>query len=366
MKTAKKALGVLVAIAMLVNVFAVLSFAITPDTAIDLSLSTDKQSYKAGEVVTFTISVETISEITALGVNGNYPIGYNSKVINPIGAVDDLASYNIKDLQGGYDDTISGVFPITNEGEVDTSKGWDAGLMLSLADDASTFQVNGKVDVLTFQMKLADNVADGDYVVGFNAPSFAAYEGYINGYFGATGEESGVSTANTFGYGYTTIHVGEAAAASILKPMSSQIRFKGVGSDADFTKYGGTFDVRTRATIAKADFDAKFTDEATAITGISEFGFVYAAKSNVDSFDLETAKGVAQGTGAEGYVKQTCNYMQRTDAGYNFTCLISGIADADHTDAVSSIAYVCFNGEYIFFDAPATADFDALYTAWKK
>ncbi len=160
--------------------------------------------------------------------------------------------------------------------------------------------------------------------------------------------------------------VASAAAESILKPMSSQIRFKGVGSDGDFTNYGGTFDVRTRATISTADFNAKFTDEATAIAGITDFGFVYAAQSNVASFDLETAKGVAQGTAAEGYVKKTCNYIQRTAEGYNFTCLIQGIADADHTDVVNCIAYICFNGEYIFFDAPATADYNALYTAHKK
>ena len=61
MKTSKKILGVLLALAMLVNVFAVFSFAAAPDSAIDLTITPDKESYSAGEVVTFTVSEKVIA-----------------------------------------------------------------------------------------------------------------------------------------------------------------------------------------------------------------------------------------------------------------------------------------------------------------
>lgn len=369
MKTAKKVLGVVVALTMLINVFAMMSFALTPDTAIDLLISADKTSYNPGDVVTFTISIETADDITELMLNGNYAIAYDGSAISPIGEVDDLASYNIHNIQPGYDDTISGVFPLTVENcsghlEWDEDE-WNAGVMLSLADDATRFPVDGKFDMLTFQMKIKDDAKPGDYIVGYNGSLYASYDAYLNGYFGATGEESGVSQANTFGYGRTTIHVNGDTASSPVQYSKAQIRFHGV-SAGNFENYQNQFDVRTVAKISEADFNATFTDEATAKEKITDFGFVYATTSNVPSFDVATAKQVAEGGSADNYVKKSVTYMQHASSGadYIFTCLISDIPDADKTDGVSCLGYVCFDGTYYYFDAAAKADFNTLYTTY--
>lgn len=159
------------------------------------------------------------------------------------------------------------------------------------------------------------------------------------------------------------------AASSIIKDGGSNIRFRGIGQNGTAADYTGEgFDVRTVATISEADFKAKFTDDATAIEKITDIGFVYAAKSKVATFDVATAKAVAQGTAAEGYVKAPVTYIQHAADGadYRFTCLIKNIPDADKTDAVSALAYVCFDGEYIFADAAIVADYTELYARMPK
>lgn len=155
-----------------------------------------------------------------------------------------------------------------------------------------------------------------------------------------------------------------AAAPSILKYDRAQIRFKGITATSGASTYEGTFDVRTIAKISEADFISTFESEAHAMAKgvIPDFGFVYAATSNVADFDLDTAKAVAEGGSAAGYVKKSVTYMQHNDGtDYTFTCLIADIADADKTDGVSCIAYVCYEGNYIYFDAAATVSYADLY-----
>ncbi len=154
--------------------------------------------------------------------------------------------------------------------------------------------------------------------------------------------------------------------SSPVQYSKAQIRFHGVKADGDFANYQKQFDVRTVAKISEADFNATFTDEATAKEKITDFGFVYATTSNVPSFDVATAKQVAEGGSADNYVKKSVTYMQHASSGadYIFTCLISDIPDADKTDGVSCLGYVCFDGTYYYFDAAAKADFNTLYTTY--
>lgn len=153
--------------------------------------------------------------------------------------------------------------------------------------------------------------------------------------------------------------------ATPVEFQKSQIRFKGItGPTSTSADYKGTFDVRTVAQITEANFTSFFTDETTAKAGITDFGFVYAAKSNVATFDVDTAKGVAEGTPATNYVKVPVTYMQHTGGNYIFTCLISNIPDADKTDGVNCLGYVCFNGTYYYFDAAASVDYGTLYTTY--
>lgn len=370
MKTTKKVLGVLVALAMLVNVFAMFSFAAVPDTAIDLTLTVDKANYSAGEVVTITVSEKADAAVVGnMRIGGGYAIGYNTAVIGPLSdGLDPAANQGLVAIQSGYDNSIS-TMNFSSGYAMDAGYGWDDVELFCLADDMMTeFDATEGVDLFTFQMKLADDVADGDYVIGFNKESYINYDGYSNdaamgGVYGYD-DDYGYGTTANYGLGTVTIHVG-APAGSPVEFQKAQIRFKGItGPTSTSADYQGTFDVRTVAQITEANFAATFTDETTAKAGISTLGFVYATKSNVATFDVDTAKAVAEGGSAANYVNVPVTYMQHTGGNYIFTCLISGIADADKTDGVNCLGYVCFNGTYYYFDAAASVDFGTLYTAY--
>lgn len=374
----KKVLSVALVLVMIFGCFSVMASAVTTDAVLKIYVEPTQATYSKGDEVTFEVSYERSDEIGQLGVPYSIAFGFDSSVFEPIedlSAVKNLAEGATSFIYEGYpiaDNIIPAVSSaVVKKGatDADTAKGWDSYIMFKIGGDNFDDYTN-KTASFAFKLKVKDDAnPSGSYLVGVSDYAINNGNGVeineeLGSIFGTDTAAFEFTNPKMFATVDSTVNVASAT-ASILKPMSSQIRFKGVGSDGNFTNYGGTFDVRTRATISTADFNAKFTDEATAKAGISEFGFIYKAAS-VGAFDLATAKGVAQGTAAEGYVKKTCNYIQRTAEGYNFTCLIQGIADADHTDVVSCIAYVCFNGEYIFFDAPATADYNALYTTYHK
>lgn len=369
MKTTKKVVGVLVALAMLMNVFAMMSFAMTPDTAYELSITADKTSYNPGDMVTFTVSVETDASISEIRIDGTFAIGYNKSVLGAPtdGDLFELSGYNVIALQPGLDEGMSGM-GVIEPTNIDEGHGWDAGLLLGIGSDATTFAADGKVDLFTFQMKVLDTAANGDYSVAFCKTSFENAESYFNDAFTFDPETAGVSTANVFAFNGTTVHVGAATEASFIKDGGAQIRFRGIGSTGTVADYKDEFDVRTVATISQDDFVANFGTDENAIAKITDIGFVYATAANVPTFDLATAKAVAEGTASEGYVKKAVQSIQHAGDGevYKFTCLIENIADADKEQTVNALAYVCFDGTYYYFDAAATVDFAALYERMPK
>lgn len=155
---------------------------------------------------------------------------------------------------------------------------------------------------------------------------------------------------------------------SIIQFSKMQIRFRGVGEDRDFSNYKDLFDVRTVAKISQEDFRNTFGSDKEAIKNISDMGFIYAAEKNVQTFDIETAKAVAEGTGSdENYIKKPVNYIQHSGdrADYIFTCLIADVPDADRERTGYCYAYVCCNGVYYYFDDVAVMNFNELYTAYK-
>ena len=155
--------------------------------------------------------------------------------------------------------------------------------------------------------------------------------------------------------------------AVILRHSKSQIRFHGIGADKDTSEYAHKFDVRTVAKITEKDFLDTFTSEENAKEKISDIGFVYAVMSKVKDFNIDTAKAVAEGGDAFGYVKKSVTYMQHKGDGedYIFTCIVSDIDDNDTNkqDGINCLAYVCFDGKYYYFATAATVSFNELYTA---
>ena len=63
----KKSISIVIALLLLINVFAVSAFAAVPaGNAIALTLTSDKDSYAAGETAMITLSVEAIAGVPAL------------------------------------------------------------------------------------------------------------------------------------------------------------------------------------------------------------------------------------------------------------------------------------------------------------
>lgn len=156
------------------------------------------------------------------------------------------------------------------------------------------------------------------------------------------------------GLNYVSNAVVEAPSPVVAK--TSQIRYNG---PVDGTY--APFDVRTRAAMSAADFAAVCGDDATAKTAITDVGFVYAADSV--AFDLATAKAVATGTAASGYVKKSVSHIQKTGDEYVWTCLITG---ADYAAGVNSLGYITVGGTTYYFDAAYATDFSVLYDTWSS
>ena len=171
---------------------------------------------------------------------------------------------------------------------------------------------------------------------------------------------SQADTMNTNG----EVVIGEEVAASIVNPLrDGQIRFHKNG-----TAYAGSFDVRALAVISGADFDATFTDIATAKTMISEIGFVFAQGANVTAPSMDAVKALVEnGTAAAGYTKKTVNYISTSvdEGNYVFSCIATDIPDAEKNNSLVAVGYIAYtvDGEtvYAYYPAAQTISFAGLF-----
>lgn len=153
---------------------------------------------------------------------------------------------------------------------------------------------------------------------------------------------------------------------SIVNPLrDGQIRFHKNG-----TVYAGSFDVRALAVISGADFDATFTDIATAKTMISEIGFVFAQGANVTAPSMDAVKALVEnGTTAAGYTKKTVNYISTSvdEGNYVFSCIATDIPDAEKNNSLVAVGYIAYtvDGEtvYAYYPAAQTISFADLFDA---
>lgn len=372
MKMTKKVLGVLLALAMLVNVFAIFSSALAPDSAVDLYVRTDKTEYKPGETVKVTVSEQVIAEVGQMRIGGGYVLGYNSKAIEinkP--ASKDYPAQNVGLVahQDGYDDSIS-VFNWTEDllglgDTIDEGNNWDSLVNLILCDDGLTaFDAYEKTDLFTFEMYIPEDAVAGDYILGFNRASYVNYSGYANdnvmgGVYGEDDKYYG--TTNNYGFNNCTFKVvTDEPAGSVVTEKGPQIRY----TKTDDGSFADVYDVRTRATIAAADVEATFgTKDAAALeTAITSVGFVYAPAGT--AFDTAAAQAAAKaGTSQGGYTVAPVNYIQQdADGSLMFTCLVTGIDTNQTGTGLQTYAYICVNGEYYFYDAATTVSYNELFT----
>lgn len=352
------------------------------------SLAWDKASYSAGDTAYLSIYMDAADDLPLY--TGSFIIGLNSAVFkqadNPIANVkanattsDNFASYwkgadtNLSWLAAGVVTRVKNANTAEENAKFDqylkyTAAKNGAGTHTNAGNNMDGFygnEFNADEPIMTIALKVAADVPDGTAVEAAMTSGSLTVSPVQTSWLYYTAPNSATSTtaiAATDIDVSATVISAKIGAPSIIKDGGSQIRFRGISQTGTAADYQGEFDVRTVAKISEADFAAKFTDEATAIEKITDIGFVYARTSKVADFNLEKAKQVAQGADIAGYTKKQISHIQHTAGNdYQFTCLVENIPDADKTDSLNALAYVCFNGEWIFADAKIFADFTELY-----
>lgn len=385
----KKILSVALAFIMVFSCFLLTTSAVQSDAAIAISVEPIAGEYKKGDVVTFEVFYEGSEYITMIAQPCIIAFGYDSRVFEPVQDCPTptmltsitkptfiYAGYELEKAQ--VSDGNTSVLIGKGATAVDTAKGWDSWIMFKVTSQDICQDYSTKKASFAFNLKIKEDAdfANGSLKVGISDYKATTEYTCLNAYYldeimlidgQYTAEDYGFECAM---YSYTdgTVKVAGATEASFIKDGGAQIRFRGIGSTGTVADYQGEFDVRTVATISQDDFVAKFGTDENAIAKITDIGFVYATAANVPTFDLATAKAVAEGTASEGYVKKAVQSIQHAGDGevYKFTCLIENIADADKEQTVNALAYVCFDGTYYYFDAAATVDFATLYERMPK
>lgn len=371
MKTSKKILGVVLALAMLVNVFAMFSFAAAPDSAIDLTITADKASYSAGDVVTFTVHEKVESAVGDMRIGGRYAIGYNKAGIEPLSDDGmDINKHGVTCFVDGSDlpnSTVSFTEDNTGMGDaIDEGHGWDSVVVYGVNDDGLTgFDATAGVDLFSFQMKIPETAPDGDYVVGFNVGSYVNYNAYSNdqamGCVAGYDDDYGYGTTANYGFTNVTIHVGSAAAAPALTAAGRQVKM----DVADGAVVEHTEQLRVVSSISNDDWNNYFantTDEAATTNKLVEVGIV----ATQGAFDMEAAKTAAQqGKGVHGdYTVATTTYIQNTGSDYRFGARIEYQTNVFDTTYVAFAKYLNAEGAeaYVFYDASYALAFATDYS----
>lgn len=376
MKTFKKVLGIVLAIAMLTGVFSMMASAGGTDTAIDLYLSTDKASYAPGEEIVFTISVEALAAVGNMRVGATYGIGYPSAALEPCSTVADnpATNHGFVALVPGYDDAISGVnfndFIVDTMGcAVDEGADWDTLIGLVVADDGVT-EVDvptTKTDFFQFKMKVKDTAPDGTYTVGFNKDCYVMGYSYSNdvangGVYGYD-DDYGYGTTANYGFNSCTFKVG--AAGPKVDYYKAQIKM----TPDSATTVKDDFQFRVQSVITDADWDAFFSQTATADetkNAITEMGIV--AYKGAGTFDEATAKAlVTDGTAATDYATAGTTYVQK--ASDSADAYFGAIIKAKHSTMPNDVTYMGYvkyvdaagDAQVIFYETAKTAALASNY-----
>lgn len=261
MKTTKKVLGIVLAVAMLLNVFALGVFAAYPeDTAVKLYVTSDKDTYAAGETITFTVWANATEEIGNISLASTLEFGYNSAVLAPLATTDVAADHGVTaaaDKVSGFA-TADSIVVIDYETMSDfdaTQKanyGWDKLIMLGIAENATPVYVDGTgntpVELYSFQMKVLDTAADGSYTFGVSDYCFGNWNGYIGSsnfgsFYGGTDNKPQEEMGASAPYGFEAVPVTfSIGAGKIVFHEKAQHNTKLTTADVATLGFVGNFD----------------------------------------------------------------------------------------------------------------------------
>ncbi|MGN0562793.1 MAG: hypothetical protein ACI4K6_08300 [Candidatus Fimenecus sp.] len=375
MKTTKKVLSVLLALAMLLGIVSTMAFAKAPDAAIDLYVDCDKDTYQPGDTVILTISEQAAEVLGKMYIDGQYAIGYNSNVIAPTTTSIMATDHNIVALQGGYVAANSRVSHNDNNvsmGDyIDDSQstyGWDEIVMANIVSDGSTmFDATEKTGVIQFPMKISDTAADGTYTIGINIGSYKNWSAYsktenfgeLLAYDPAEMEYEHGCTANYAAH-VCTFKVSSSAAAPVLTHAGRQVKMDVASGEV----VNGTEQLRVVSSISNDDWNNYFantTDEAKTTKKLLEVGIV----ATQGAFDMTAAQDAAKlGKGVHGdYTVATTTYIQNTGSDYRFGARIEYQTNVFDTTYVAFAKYLNAEGveAYVFYDTSYALAFATNY-----
>lgn len=239
---------------------------------------------------------------------------------------------------------------------------------LDLTHGLSTADLNADPDpLLTFQLKLRDDVAPGSEIkIGIPTGAVVGKPAQVAMQFFSNPGVSSVARADAA----STYDITEAAPkASIASPApagpvvyKSKAEIKMTLNDerTDALISAETpYQFRLTSSISEEDWNTYFGGDGKNIVSV---GFV-AYKGDKASFNMDTAKAVAQGTTtAADYAAKTTDYIQKRDGQpANFGARIDFTARENIKD-VTCVAFVQYDtDQYAFYDASYLAELDSNY-----
>ncbi len=379
----KKVLCLVLSFVMLISCVAVSASALADGKTAGFILVPDKTTVNPGDVVTYTLYIDTDSsiqygQISLIFVYNNSVFTTPTKTSINRQFDGDFANYykdgSLINVGATVYNNLSSKTSMTAEqkaaynaafllqGTCDTEKGTVAdGYTITSADTAQ----------MTFQLTVADTVTPGTTATVEILP--CAFELTSNCFYKKITDSTtnGGSKMDVSTIDLTTtkseIKVGSSTVDLKFSDVKNQIRFDKTADG----KYANTFDGRMVVSIDNlADVVGADVNLASVQAKIKEIGFLYAKNGAINA---DTALAQIKGEGAATYSVATGGGYISTgfaEADYAVTGIIHNIPDADKATAVSAAVYAIYdsNGdgvdEYtvLVLNGGETFTFEDLYS----
>lgn len=218
---------------------------------------------------------------------------------------------------------------------------------------------SGRQMVLSWYMRLKDDVAPGSYEVGFNAKQFARLTGTYNTMDAVESDLVGVNkwsiAPEHVTYTNAVVKVGEAGPAVTKTQAEVKMTLNAEQTAVDYA--AAPFQFRVISSISEDDWNTYFNGDGSNINSV---GFV--AYKGDGAFDMETAKSVAMGGSAADYQAAKTDYIQKVDGqAANFGARIDFTARENVKD-VTYIAFVQYDtDQYAFYDTSYSVALNTNY-----
>lgn len=314
MKISKKVLGAVMAVIMILNVFAVGAFAaeMPADTVCSLALRTDKTVYAPGDEVIVTFSEQAVESLDLMMIGGQYEIAFNNKVIVPYSTSTALSDHGFVAIQAGSNVNYSAVqVPAISSGP-SALYDWNDTVCYQVLDDGTTFSAKEMTDLFTVKMKITEDAPDGTYTIGYNPAGYEEYNAFSNdgiglgGLYGPVPDTSYMpfTESKMYAYGTTTFqvssgpsvevtHAGQQSSWKYGRNVAENYRFGFLGNAAGLTvEAEGNNVTNINSIVATATIDGSTVSSEVKTIWANDDGS-YGFRAVFDGFDYTSTSTVS-------------------------------------------------------------------------